>query len=119
VDEFFQSHAKWKNRILESHPEVCFERLTGKVLSTSKHDFKGIGERADILHEYCQDISAAWIAEQAEKLKCNEDDIADAVCLSIVANLHAQHKTETIPEQPMKDKTGLLMQMIVPKIMEQ
>ena len=115
VDEFLQSNVQYKNRLQESHPEVCFARLKGEVLLTSKHDAEGVRERAAILADYLPEITEVWIAETARKMKCNEDDITDSVCLAIVANLLMQGKTESIPSEPMMDDTGLLMQMVIPR----
>lgn len=115
VDAFLQGHPEFRNRIQESHPEVCFTRLNGEALMSNKHNMDGIKDRAEIISDYLPEITADWILDVANKMKCNEDDIADSVCLAIVANLSAQGKTETIPAEPMKDDTGLLMQMVIPK----
>jgi len=115
VDEFLQVNTQYKNRLLESHPEVCFARLNGGVLSTSKHDMEGIRERAAVIAGYLPEVTVEWIVEAAGKMKCNADDVADSVCLAVVANLLMQGKTESIPSEPMKDDTGLQMQMIIPK----
>jgi len=116
VDEFLQLEKSYKNKIQESHPEVCFARLNGKVLLSGKHDAEGIRERATVIAEYLPKVTESWISEAARRMRCNADDITDAVCLAIVSNLHAQGKTETIPAEPMTDDTGLLMQMVIPKI---
>lgn len=115
VDEFLQSNVRYKNRLQESHPEVCFARLNGEVLLTSKHDAGGVRERAAILANYLPEVTEDWIMETAGKMKCNADDITDSVCLAVVANLYVQGKTERIPPEPMMDDTGLLMQMVIPK----
>lgn len=115
VDEFLQSNVRYKNRLQESHPVVCFARLNGEVLLTSKHDVGGVRERSAILANYLPEVTEAWVTETAGKLKCNADDITDSVCLAVVANLHMQGKTERIPPEPMMDDTGLLMQMVIPK----
>ena len=115
VDEFLQSNDRYKNRLQESHPELCFARLNGEVLSTSKHDAEGVKERSAVIADYLPEVTETWIAATARKLKCNEDDITDSVCLAIVANLLMQGKTESIPPEPMADDTGLLMQMVIPK----
>jgi len=52
----------------------------------------------------------------AKNLKCNIDDIVDSVCLAVTANIVNQGDFEIIPENPMSDETGLLMQMVIPKI---
>lgn len=115
VDEFLQSNDRYKNRLLESHPELCFARLNGEVLLTSKHDAEGIRERSAVIADYLPEVTENWITEAARKWKCNEDDITDSICLAIVANLLMQGKTESIPSEPMADDTGLLMQMVIPK----
>lgn len=45
----------------------------------------------------------------------NLHDIIDAIRLAITANLVDQGKYEAIPENPMRDDTGLIMQMVIPK----
>lgn len=115
VDEFLQSNVQYKNQLQESHPEVCFARLKGDVLLTSKHDAEGVRERSAVLADYLPEVTEAWITETAGKMKCNADDITDSVCLAITANFLMQGKTESIPPEPMMDDTGLLMQMVIPK----
>ncbi len=115
VDEFLQSNAEYKNVILESHPELCFGRLNGEVLATSKHDIDGIVERVKVLKRYLEKIGLEWILYETKRLKCQADDIVDAACLAVAANLDGQGKTDTIPAKPMQDETGLYMKMTVPK----
>lgn len=115
VDEFLQQNPEYKNRLQESHPEVCFARLNGGVLTTSKHDAEGIRERASVIAGYLPDVTEEWVQDAAKRMKCNADDITDSICLAVTANLLAQDKTETIPENPTTDDTGLLMQMVIPK----
>lgn len=115
VDEFLQANPSYKNVIQESHPEVCFARLKGSVLMTSKHDPEGIRERAAVIRNYFPDVTEEWIRFHSAAMKCGEDDIVDSICLAIVANLMLQKKTETIPPEPETDDTGLLMQMVIPR----
>lgn len=115
VDEFLQRNEKLKNTIEESHPEVCFARLNGSVLMSSKHTEEGIQDRSRILQKYIDGVSFEEMKALSSRIKCNMDDITDAVCLAIVANIKSLGKTETIPEHPMMDETGVLMQMRIPK----
>lgn len=115
VDEFLQCNPRYKNVIEESNPEVCFARLNGEVLMTSKHTEEGIRERASVLSKFIDGATYEDIKELTLKMKCNLDDVTDAICLAIVGNLKSLKRIETIPENPMKDETGLLMQMVVPK----
>lgn len=115
VDEFLQTTPRYKNKILESHPEVCFARLNGQVLSSSKHEKEGIRERVAVIAGYLPEVTEHWVVQKARQMNCSRDDITDSVCLAIVANMLAQGKTETIPAEPMADDTGLFMQMVIPK----
>ena len=56
-----------------------------------------------------------YVRTSAKKLGCKLDDILDAVCLAVTANLDAQGRTEIIPENPSTDDKGLKMQMVIPK----
>lgn len=61
-------------------------------------------------------LSTFVILTGCNSLKCKIDDIIDAICLSVTANLAAQVDFEAIPENPMMDDNGLFMQMIIPKL---
>lgn len=115
LDEYMQKAPEMRDKILESHPEVCFARLNGVVLQSSKHTQDGIKDRASILQRYLPEVSYEWVQEHAKIMKCAADDIVDAVCLAIVAGMQTQGETETIPKEPMLDATGILMRLTVPK----
>lgn len=115
VDEFLDQHPDYKNRLYESHPELCFARLNGQVLMTKKKDFEGIKERESILKRFLPDIKWPDLYEKAREFRCQPDDLADAVCLCIAAALKEQGLCETIPAKPEKDEKGLFMQLTVPK----
>ena len=85
LDEYLSLHPEYKNRILESHPEVDFARLNGSVVMTRKKEYPGFSDRAAILKRYLpgKDLSGMW--EMAKKLKCNPDDLLDAACLAVTA----------------------------------
>lgn len=115
VDEFLLSNEEYMNVIRESHPEVCFARLNGEVLMTNKSEKEGITDRVQVLSRYLQWLSEEYVRTSAKKLGCKLDDILDAVCLAVTANLDAQGRTEIIPENPSTDDKGLKMQMVIPK----
>lgn len=118
VDEFLQSASQYKNKIQESHPEVCFARLNGDVLLSGKHSMEGIKVRVAVIADYLPEFTVNRVMEAAKQMRCKPDDITDAVCLAIVANMLAQGRAETIPPEPMMDDTGLLMQMVIPKVVK-
>lgn len=115
VDNFLQDNKQYKNIIKESHPEVCFARLNGKTVLSKKSELEGILERIRILSKYSNDINFHKIELAAKNYKCNIDDIIDAICLAVSANFVHQGEYMVIPESPMMDETGLIMQMVVPK----
>ena len=48
LDEFLEDHPEYRNRILESHPELAFARLRGRVVRTRKKEFTGFMERVNM-----------------------------------------------------------------------
>lgn len=64
---------------------------------------------------YLPDLSEEIVRASAKTLGCKPDDILDAICLAVTANLDAQGKTEIIPEKPSTDDKELKMQMVIPK----
>ena len=83
---------------------------------TNKSRKDGITERVRVLSLFLQDLSEEYVRTCAKKLGCKPDDILDAVCLLVTANLAAQGKAEKIPENPAIDDEGIKMQMVIPKV---
>ena len=115
LDIFLDEHPEYRNRILESHPEMDFLRLNGSVVRSRKKEYTGFMERESILLEYLDEDSLGWMRESAKSFRCNPDDIMDAACLAVTAALHAHGLTETIPEEPERDSKGLEMKLTVPR----
>lgn len=115
VDIFLQNNPPLKNKIKESHPEVCFARLNGSTVLSKKSEMDGMEERIRLLKQYIPELNLHKVSALAKSMKCSIDDIVDAIGLAVTANLVSQGCFEVIPENPMSDETGLLMQMIIPK----
>ena len=115
LDVFLNTHPGYKNRILESHPEIVFSRLNGSVVTSKKKEFTGFMDRERILSEYLEKNEITGLWEKAKDYKCSPDDLMDAVCLAVTSALHAHGLSETIPENPELDEKGLYMQLTVPK----
>ena len=114
LDEFLTNHPEYKNRILESHPEIDFARLNGAVVLSRKKEFPGFSERAAILKKYLPGESFSGMWDRAKELRCNPDDLLDAVCLAVTARMASQGMCETIPSEPEQDDTGLYMKLTIP-----
>lgn len=112
VDEFLQSNPQWKNRLIESHPEVAFQALNHEQpIENSKHTAEGISERICILEEHIPDIG-----EIIRTSKSNiHEDILDASCLAVTGMLGTNYGFSTIPVVPATDHTGLKMQIVISK----
>ncbi|WP_455715817.1 DUF429 domain-containing protein [Anaerosporobacter sp.] len=115
LDSFLQEHDQYKNVILESHPEVCFARLNGKTILSKKSEYDGVAERVHILNKYLPHLEINDLMQMAKTYRCNVDDLIDAICLAVTANLAKQGLCVTIPDKPMLDETGLKMQMVIGK----
>ena len=114
LDEFLNAHPEYKNRILESHPEVVFARLNGSVVLSKKKEYLGFMEREQILSEYLNSTDLKGLWDESKKLGCNLDDLMDAACLAVTGAMYAHGMCETIPEHPEQDEKGLYMQLTVP-----
>ena len=115
LDEFLTNHPEYKNRILESHPELDFARLHGSVVMSRKKEFTGFSERAAVLKKYLPGESFSEMWDRAKELHCNPDDLLDAVCLAVTARMASQGMCETIPAEPEQVDTGLYMKLTIPK----
>lgn len=119
IDEFMSEHPEFKNRIDESHPELDFARLNGSVLLTRKKDPTGIDERLKVIKRHIPGIRIPDLYVKAKELRCNVDDIVDAICLAVTAKLKTEGHCETIPESPEMDSSGLYMKLTVPQKTEE
>ena len=109
VDDFLATNVSWKNRLVESHPEVAFQILNdGNGLHYSKHSKEGIAERINILMRYNVDPTQ-FLRQFTPK---QHEDVLDALCLAVSAKLGVK----SIPENPQKDSFGLKMQILVADI---
>lgn len=114
IDEFLQNNPQWKNKLVESHPEFCFSKLNGNrpVLEDKKADV-GQQKRLEILQRYYPNASRVvekFLADVQYRKK--KDDVIDALCLAVIGILGLNNGFRFIPENPMLDSQGILMQMV-------
>lgn len=109
VDAFLRDHSQWKNRLMESHPEVAFQILqNGLPLQYSKKTAQGLLERKQILRSYGMD-SEDILRRFPVKW---HNDVLDATALALHAKLGHRDGFRTVPEVPDCDSAGLKMQMV-------
>lgn len=114
IDEFLCNNPQYKNRLLESHPELCFAKLNlGVPIYENKHTYEGIRKRIELLSQYYDKTKEilAYVNND-KKLKNCLDDVIDALCLAVTGMIDLENGFKTIPENPMMDKQGILMQMV-------
>jgi diguanylate cyclase (GGDEF)-like protein/PAS domain S-box-containing protein len=114
TDEFLHDHGEWKNRLLESHPEYCFMILNqGEPVLEKKTEAAGRERRLTLLrrhYSFADRILETYLREVPARKKL--DDVIDALCLAVVGKLSAEYGLETVPENPMADPRGILMQVV-------
>ena len=81
--------------------------VTGQGLEYSKHAPEGQLERVRILEGYGLDVQP--MLKQFSKKQ--REDVLDAACLALSAQLGCQNGFQTIPEHPSVDRIGLKMQI--------
>ena len=118
VDKFLQNNSNWKNKLVESHPELIFAVLNkGNPVLASKASYFGTEARISILRKYLFNIDNKINEISCDKtLKRCLDDVLDAICLAVIGKIGVNSGFITIPKEPMRDKTGLLMQIVYSEV---
>lgn len=113
-----QQNSCWKNKLAESHPELCFAKLNGnQPILENKHTREGEQKRLEVLQRYYPEAKLVVDKYLADvPYRKNTDDVIDALCLAITGMIGYKDGFITIPEKPMMDKCGLRMQMVCPII---
>lgn len=99
------------SRILEVHPELSFQRMSGRVLP-SKKEARGIACRIESLLSSMTDVDTL-AALQCAPPDAPIDDCLDALAALWTARRHAQGQSTAILEDPDIDARGTAMQMAI------
>ena len=113
VDSFLQNNPKWKNRLVESHPEFAFTVLNGdKPILANKQTAAGASERLDVLSRYYPDCHN--VVQEFKKIAKTSkvDDAIDALALAVMGAIGISKGFMSIPNVPQEDSAGLLMQIV-------
>lgn len=114
VDEFLRDQEEWQERLIESHPELCFFGLKGRPLAHSKKTAAGIGERLSALGTLLDNPEKAFrhlsceLENEASDVKV--DDLIDAMALATTAAQDRQN-LEFILDERDTDTKGIPMRM--------
>lgn len=118
IDDFLKQAPNYVNKIMESHPEICFAKLSptesfNKPINAAKNTAEGKDIRISILlQHYDQTTDFIEYVRNHPKLRKIEVDCIDALCLAVTGMLGMESNFNSIPENPRYDKRGLLMQMV-------
>lgn len=101
--------------LVESHPEFCFSKLNNNnnPVMENKLTNEGQQKRLEILHRYYPEASKVvekFLADVPYRKKI--DDVIDALCLAVTGKMIFEKGLKSIPDNPMKDAMGMLMQMV-------
>lgn len=110
IDDFILEDPKV--RIVEVHPELCFEVIKGCGLSYTKRTRDGLAERRRLVATALQ-VDAHCLPgslSQAD-LTAKEDDVLDAAVALWTASRVASGDAIRFPAEPPYDRLGLPMEM--------
>ena len=116
IDEFLLANPQYRNKLVESHPELCFAQLnSGTPIHENKKSDNGLKVRINLLSRHYNKTQAIVNLEKGNyKLKNCLDDVIDALCLAVTGMMSSVTGLSRIPENPMANNRGLVMQMVVP-----
>lgn len=116
VDTFILKNMKYKNRIFEAHPEICFASLNNQVPMTfKKKEKEGMEERINLLQSIFPKSKEIFEKGNNQFLKkeVKSDDIVDALALAITGYLGRKNGFDfLISKEKKQDIYGLEMNMI-------
>jgi predicted RNase H-like nuclease len=126
VDEFLDTYPSARDRLSETHPELCFYALNGHTgLDAGKKTQAGREQRLALLAEEHPDAGAIYeesVARFTEPVYAplvgNAGVILDALVAAVTAR-RAPDGVSTLPEGSPTDERGLPMQMTYPSDVEQ
>ena len=110
IDALLRGDLSLTGRIIESHPELAFWRLSGrrplllpKKVKNRVHP-PGMEERRALL--VANGFDPAFV-RQLPPRGAGEDDFLDALAVLTVARRHAAGEAERFPDPPLRDAYGL------------
>ncbi len=115
LDRFLRNSLKLRERIWESHPELCFQALNGgRDLLFSKHRREGVQERFSVLMRYLPEIESniGSAFGRMRSRRIGVDDFLDAAVLAVCAGFSFE-RLMMLPEYYVYDRYGLRMNIVV------
>jgi len=127
VDEFLDMNPGARDRLVETHPELCFHSLNGHEAVPPKTTAAGIDRRKALVADEHPDALSIYetacdrylTPDYASFLRA-EDDILDALVAAVTAR-RPTSELSRLPDgdDPPRDERGLPMQMVYPSDVNQ
>jgi predicted RNase H-like nuclease len=113
IDIQLRQFRRLRDRVHESHPEVCFWALNGSTpMARTKHSPEGLEERRCLIERHFGAASFERIRCAYPKTQVSADDILDACAVCWTAGRIFLGKAVTLPEHPPSDIHGLPMRIV-------
>ncbi|MFB6137431.1 MAG: DUF429 domain-containing protein [Halobacteriaceae archaeon] len=127
ADEFVDYFPGARDRLRETHPEVCFRALKGAPLDASKHTEAGREERRALLAaehaalgDAVDDLVEAFTTPSWAPTVRGADDVLDACVAAATAARDPDRLTALTEQAPAEtDARGLPMEIVAPADTEQ
>lgn len=121
VDEFLDMYPSARDRVQETHSEVCFYALNGRSpLEDRKNTEHGVEHRKALLaDEYpvatsiYEDSIERYTTPSYAPMVSGADDILDALVAAVTAR-RSSDECLSLPKSPPTDDRGLPMQIVYP-----
>ncbi len=121
VDEFLDMYPSARDRLVETHPEVCFHALNGgQSVAESKRTPAGVRRRTALLAEefpdargLCETAIERYTTPSYAPAVGGAADVVDAVAAAVTAR-RGPDEWSTLPETPPTDDRGLPMRIVHP-----
>ncbi len=112
VDRLLNAKPRMRSIVREVHPEVCFFFLNGRrPLTYGKKTREGREERLALLRSHFGADADSAVAQRSE-LRCQADDIVDALVGLWTAERILRGNAVTLPVNPPYDALGIRMEMV-------
>lgn len=109
VDSILRAHPAYAEKVLESSPELLFQKLNGGMIYQKPNLKKGIKHRLELIkaREAIADDFFREIKEQFRRSEVDEHDIVNAFVLAYFAKLSTEKDVLSLPETIIPDARGM------------
>jgi predicted RNase H-like nuclease len=121
VDEFLDMYPSARDRLSETHPELCFYTLNGRAaVSASKQTEAGRQRRTELLADehpaattICEAAIDRYTTPSYAPMVGGPEDVLDALAAAVTARRDPENLS-TLPADPPEDDRGLPMRIVYP-----